>query len=119
MPVKLEGDCSNDQVQDILVEWVDGSIADRLNDTREEVFIDFHVAAVDVTQHMVGDFSTNNGSNGFSGTLGSVCYFDFVVAIVCLDVYLCMDELDLGGISSGTSLCGSFVKDAVGCDADS
>lgn len=95
-----------------------GSIADSLNDTREEVFSDFHVAAVDVTQNMVGDFSANNGSNGFGGTLlGSNCCLDCVVAIVGLDIYLCMGELDLGDIAGGTGLSGSFVKDGVGCDA--
>ena len=95
----------------MLVRWADGFVMDGLNDIKEEVFIDSLLAAVDVAQHMVSDFSVNDGSDGFSGALlGLNCCLDGVVLIVCFDFCFCMGELDLGGIPSGTGLSGGLSR---------
>ena len=49
LPINLEGDDRDDQVEDVLFQWADGAIMDGLSYIREEEFINTLVAGVSVT----------------------------------------------------------------------
>jgi hypothetical protein len=64
---------------------VDGSVVNGLYYVGEEVFVNALVAAVDVTQHMVGDVSAYQSQDGFGRTLfGSDRCLNGVVAVISL-----------------------------------
>lgn len=100
LPVKLEGDCRDDQGQHVMVRLSDGSVMDGFYNVREEVFVNSLVAAINVAQYMVGDVSAKDGSNCLGSTfLGSNHCMDGIVLIISFNFCFCMGELVLGGIT--------------------